>query len=284
MPMYTTTPGTGGVLPDEFGQLVVTAVQAESVALSDGVSTVVATGANTLRVPRLVTDAGAAWTPEGSEIAPSDAVLDEVVIRPPKLAGLTVISNELANDSSPAAADIVGGGLARSIASKIDQAFFGPPMPAPAPAGLASVTGAGIVALGGGLVNLDPFAAAISAAEQAGGTITTFVVSPATGLKLATLKSTDGANSPLLGLDATNTTARQVLGVPVKVARHLDDNVAWGIDATAVYSVLRSDVTVDVDRSAFFTSDRTAVRAVCRVGIGFVNEARLVKIDLTPTP
>ncbi|CAN5904110.1 hypothetical protein BH23ACT2_BH23ACT2_28400 [soil metagenome] len=281
MPLYTTDPGSGGILPAEYGAAVITAVQAESLALSDGVTTTVSTSANVFRIPRVVDDAGANWTPEGEEIAASDAVLDEVVVVPRKLAGLTVISNELAADSSPAAADLVAAGIARSIASKVDEAFFGPTSPPPAPDGLASVTGAGVVALGA-LTNLDPFAAAIATSEQAGGSITAFVVSPGTALTLSTLKTADGASSPLLGVDAVNGTARMALGVPIRVARHLPDDVAWGLDASAIYSVLRADVVVDVDRSAFFTSDRLAVRAICRVGIGFVNEARLVRVDLTP--
>jgi hypothetical protein len=44
-------------------------------------------------------------------------------VTPPKVAGLTIISRELADDSKTAA-QVVGGGLARHIARRIDQAAF----------------------------------------------------------------------------------------------------------------------------------------------------------------
>jgi HK97 family phage major capsid protein len=67
---------------------------------------------------------------EGAEITPSDPTLQELVVTPPKVAGLTIVSREMADDSDPAAAQVVGDGLARDIARRIDQAAF---------AGLASL-------------------------------------------------------------------------------------------------------------------------------------------------
>jgi hypothetical protein len=69
----------------------------------------------------------------------TDADLDEVIVTPSKVAGLTVISRELAEDTTPEAAEVVGDGLARDIARRIDQAFFGN-LAAPAPPGLGSLS------------------------------------------------------------------------------------------------------------------------------------------------
>jgi HK97 family phage major capsid protein len=80
----------------------------------------VQTGAHSLRVPRVTADPTAAWTAEGAEIAASDPTLDEIDIVPKKLAGLVVISNELATESSPAALQVVGSGLVRDLARKVD--------------------------------------------------------------------------------------------------------------------------------------------------------------------
>lgn len=65
--------------------------------------------------------------------------LDEINIVPAKLAGLTIISNELAMDSSPAALQVVGDGLVRDLARKTDQAFFANTT-TNGPAGLLSIT------------------------------------------------------------------------------------------------------------------------------------------------
>jgi hypothetical protein len=42
----------------------------------------------------------------------------------------------------------------------------------------------------------------------------------------------------------------------------------------------RRDAAVKADRSVFFTSDRVAARATCRVGFGFPHTAALVRIRL----
>src|SRR6478735_8466218 len=48
---------------------------------------------NTTRIPVVNTDPTTGWTQEGQEITPSDADVDELVVTPKKLAGLTIISN-----------------------------------------------------------------------------------------------------------------------------------------------------------------------------------------------
>jgi hypothetical protein len=53
---------------------------------------------------------------DGAEIPASDADIGELVVTPPKVAGLTVVSRELASDSAPAAQDVIGDALARDIA------------------------------------------------------------------------------------------------------------------------------------------------------------------------
>jgi hypothetical protein len=45
---------------------------------------------------------------------------------------------------------------------------------------------------------------------------------------------------------------------------------------------LRQGTTVESDRSVFFTSDRTAVRATVRVSWGFLDPAAVCKIATTP--
>ena len=65
-------------------------------------STIVTTSSHSLRVPRITTDAAASWTPEGTEITPDSPTVDQVVITPLGVKALTIISNELANDSARA--------------------------------------------------------------------------------------------------------------------------------------------------------------------------------------
>ena len=84
-------------------------------AVADRVSTVVQTSSHITRFPIVVADPSTAWTLEGSEIPVSDQDLDEIECTPDKLAGLVVVSNELAADSDPSALDVVGDGLVRDL-------------------------------------------------------------------------------------------------------------------------------------------------------------------------
>ncbi len=277
--MLTTTNGAAVLLPDEVGALLVEPTLAMSVAAA--VSTIVHTGSKSFRIPLVSADPSAEWVNEGQEITPSDPTLSEVVVTPSKVAGLTIISNELAKDSSPEAAGIVGEGLARDIARKIDAAYFGNLLP-PAPAGLRSVVGVTAVAAGTAFTNLDAFAEAVAAAEQVGAILTHFVANPADALAMAKLRKSTGSNEPLLSSSATDASTRQLVGVPLLVSPSVAAGTVWGIDGSRSYLVIREDATVEVDASPFFTSDRTAVRAVERVGFAFPHAASVVKITTGP--
>ncbi len=277
MPLYTTTANTRGIQPDGFGPLVVQPFMVESVAAR--VSTVVTTGANRYRIPVVTADPTASWVAEGAEIIPTDPTLAELTVTPAKVAGLTIVSRELADDSDPAAANVVGAGLARDIARKVDDAFFGAAV-APAPSGLGALSGVQAYVNASAYANLDFAAEAISKAESAGATVTAFVTNPATALALAKIKESSGSNRPVLGQDATSATSRQVLGVPVFVSPSVAANTLWAIDQSRVWLVLRDDTTVEADRSVFFTSDRVAVKATMRAGFAFPHAASVVKVTI----
>ncbi len=277
MPLYTSTADVGGILPDAFGPLVVQPALDASVFAQ--IATIVTTPSTHYRVPIVAEDPTAAWVAEGDEITPDDPTLEELTVTPPKVAGLTIISRELADDSSPAAVQVVGDGLARDIARRIDQAAFAG-LASPAPAGLTTLSGVQTYVNAGAFGNLDFAAEAISKAEQVGATITSFITSPATALALAKIKQATGSNQPVLGLDATSATSRSILGVPLLVSQYVAANTLWAIDSSRVWLVVREDTTVEADRSVYFTSDRVAVRAIMRAGLGFTHPQAVVKVTI----
>lgn len=232
-----------------------------------------------MHLPLVVEDAGAAWVDEGGEIPVDDAALGEEVVTPSKVAGLSVVSSELADDSNPDAQAVVGSGLARSIAAKVDAAFFGN-LPAPAPKGLESLVGVTVIQAGAKFTNIDPFLQAIAQAETVGATLTAFVANPTDALALALLKQQTGSNVPLLGADPTAPTRRLISGVPLHVSPAVKAGTVWGLPDDRVFTILRRDVKVDVSSDAFFTSDRVAVRGTMRVGFGFAHRAAITKITL----
>lgn len=173
---------------------------------------------------------------------------------PKKLAGLTVISNELAGDSSPAALQAVGDGVVRDLKRKLDAAYFGNTT-TNGPNGLGSLTTATVDA-GDAWTNLDWAEEAKSEAEQLHTMLTAFVANPATALALASLKEQTGSNKHLLGADPTQAGSRSIGGVPLYVSPSVADGTVWGIPQPHSIFVLRQDATVVTDSSVYFTGDR----------------------------
>lgn len=282
--MTTTTSNASAILrPEQVADLLVKPVLALSVATRPEIATVVQTGSKTFRVPMVNADPTAQWLNEGQEIAVSDAALSELDITPAKVGGLVLITNELAADSSPEAAQVVGDGLARDIARRLDQAFCSA-LASPAPAGLESLpTSAGnvqVVAAGTSFSDLDPFAEAQSLAENVGATVTAFLAHPTDALALAQLKGGTALATPLLSQDPTQPSRRQIFGTPLLVSPAVTQGHVWALDGSRNFVVIRQDATVDIDASPFFTSDRTAVRGIMRVGIGWPHPAAVVRISL----
>lgn len=275
----TTATGAAIMTPEQVAELIVRPLTQQSVALRVGTVVPVDGG---LRVPVVSADPQAAWTAEGAEIAVSDPTLTEVDIIPKKLAGLTVVSSELAADSSPAALQVVGDGIVRDLARKADAAFFGNTT-TNGPAGLLSIASTAVDA-GGTWANFDFVETAKANAENANTVVDAFVCSPATAVKLATLKEygTAGSNKALLQADPTAPTSRVLGGVPLLTSPSIAADIVWAIPRNRVIVALRNGAQVVTDTSAFFTSDRVGVRATLRIGWGFTDPAAVSKIAPTP--
>lgn len=264
----TTGSANDAFLPETIGSLVVRPVLEAAVA--SRVGTVVNISSHDYRVPLVTGLPTAAWVAEAGEIAPSDATFSELVVTPSKVAGLTIISRELAEDSSPAAQQIVGDGLARDISAKIDAAFFAGTT-LNGPAGLGSLTTSSAEYALGGPTNTDWALSAIAAAEANGGNVTAFVTDPATALALATAKESTTSERNLLS-------GRTVEGVPLVVSTKVTAGTVWAIDSRFVQVVVRDNTRLEVDKSAYFSTDQVAVKATMRVGFAFTHPLALVKV------
>lgn len=152
-------------------------------------------------------------------------------------------------------------------------------MAAPAAPGLPSLTTGVITEAGTSFSSLDSFAAAITAAETVGATISAFVCSPPEALALAKLRQATGSNVPLLGADVTSPTSRSIFGVPLYVSPFVGPKVVWAIPGDRVMVVVRADAKVEADSSVYFTSDRVAVRATMRVGFAYPHALAIQKIS-----
>ena len=110
-----TAAGSGSAIltPEQVQALVIEPLLNQAVATQ--VSTVVQTASTSTRFPIVKQDRVTTWVQEGAEITHSDADPDELVCTPLKLAGLSIVSSELMEDSDPSALEVVGSGLVRDL-------------------------------------------------------------------------------------------------------------------------------------------------------------------------
>ncbi|WP_017602174.1 phage major capsid protein [Nocardiopsis lucentensis] len=298
---WLTTSGTAGgsFAPSEAADYFFDRLAAESVGLQSGFRRETTEGAR-LEIPRILSDAAANWTPEGDEITVSDPDADVVTAIPRKLAALTFASNELVSDSNPSAQRTLMENLARAIALKLDHGFFQGSGTAPEIRGLRNQTGIQTVSMGtdgAPLTNLDPIADALGMLSEANAEGSAIVMHPRTWRELIKVKESDtGNNKPLLQESAgsgAQGVRRAIYGVPVFLTSQISTAETQGTatDATSVYvydapqvvAVSRQEADIQVDQSAGFTSDRTAVRATLRADLVLPNPAAVVRIlGVTP--
>ncbi|MGV0873494.1 phage major capsid protein [Mycolicibacterium sp. XJ879] len=277
-----TTNAASLLKPEQVNALIVEPLTKESTAFQ--VSTVARTSSTQYRFPVITGDPDTAWVPEGAEIPADDANVEELLVTPKKVAGLTVISNELANDSSPQATAVIGQRLVNSLRRRVDAAFFANTT-VNGPAGLGSIAPTDVYAGAAGYGNIDPFLEAIAAAEGVGAQVTSFVTSPDSALDLAKLKKGTGSNEPLLQPDPAKPAGRVIAGVPLVVSPDAPNNgTVYAIPKALSFVVLREDVQVALDSSAFFTSDRVAVRVTMRVAFAWPHEAAVVRVLTSDAP
>lgn len=287
---------TGAALltPEQVYSLIIEPLRETNLALHPAVATTYPMAGDALRVPLLTTDVGTGWVDEGAEITLNDAAFDEITINPSKLAGIAAISREAAEDTSPAAAAVLGQSIVRDLSHKLDTAFFGS-VASPAPSGLTALKTDGTsgsvstvtLTTTGTVDSLDYFVTAQAEVQALGGDVSAWVMSPNTLKQIRQLKVATGWLSPLVGTvgagvmvgGSPNVTGLELYGAPVFVTPFgLADGVVWGLDADRIIVGLRDTALLDVDRSVFFTSDRWAVKATIRIGWAFPYPESLVLI------
>lgn len=265
--------------PEDYGKLIDIVVAEKSIAFQ--ASTVVQTDSETIRFPMLTADPSVGWYAENSQITLTDPTDSELVVTPKKVAGLTQISNEAAQDTNPAVAEQVGRSLARSIAKKIDAAFFGDTI-TNGPNGLLSLKDGSDNPLYNvvdtseiALTSLDPFHQAKSDALADGANLTHFILAADVALALAKAKQATDSNMGLLDNVGDGVT---LAGIPVLVSADVEAGNAWGVDASQIFVVQRTGTTIVKSADAAFDYDAVQVRATARVGFGFANPAGLVRL------
>jgi HK97 family phage major capsid protein len=264
--------------PADYGSLVNLAVQSKSVAFQ--AATVHQTNKVKVNFPLWVSDPAVAWYNELDTIAATDGTTGEVAVTPAKTAAITRASNELADDTDPAIANQIGAALANQIAEAVDKAWLANTT-AKANNGLLSlaysVVDTGVIT---SVANLDPFIAARFKAQAVGAELTSWVMSPTVAESLSKIKLQTGSNQTLLQFVQDGLV---VAGLPVFVSPNVDPlTLAWGIPKARVVTVLRKGTEVVASKDSGFANDAVDIRAVARVGFGFLQPAAVVRLYDAP--
>ena len=297
----TTGSGAGSVFsPAENAGFFLDRLAAQSVAFQTGIN-MIKTGAKELAIPHLTADSSSAWVSEGATISASDPSAETTTATPRKLAALIQLTNEVIRDSEPAVLGMVEFQVGRSLALKWDLGFFEGSGSAPEIRGLKNVSGIGTISMGtngGSLSTLDQFATAIGDLATQNAEANAIVMHPRTWTAVTKLKETSSSNKPLVTEGSGSPTSgvrRSIYGVPVFLSSQLSITETQGsasnassvyvFDSSKIWSVLRTEVEIELDRSRLFNSDQSELRAIWRADVVVPDPECVVRIlGVTPGP
>jgi len=123
--METDTDSAGGYLvPEFYSSSIIKKLRADTVAVQLGATEITSAKGFPIKIPRLKTDVTGYWVAEGSSITASQPVIDQIMLTPRTLAGRTILSNLLIENSAPTADAIVNDSIAAQLALGLDNAIL----------------------------------------------------------------------------------------------------------------------------------------------------------------
>lgn len=233
--------------PHNFGKLLNTALQSESVALQ--VSAVVRTDKVSITFSIWQEDPAVNWLTELGTITATDGV----TVTPSKVGGITRLSNELADDSSPKVAELGVRGLVNQISHGIDTAFVGATTATAPAACFPSMPQRSIPARR----SRTPIRSwkRSSRPKPVGAKLTHWLMAPGTAETPAKIKKVEASNESLIAFDARGELS--VLGLPVMTHPDVDNaTFFWGMPSDRVVTVLRKDAEVTRSKDSGFLQRR----------------------------
>ncbi|MCH9733457.1 MAG: phage major capsid protein [Actinomycetia bacterium] len=256
--------------PEDLGKLIDVALKGESVAAR--AFTVASTDKDRVRYPKLTGNPAVAHYEELDEITLDDPDTDEVVVDIHRTAGATRQSRELAEDSTPDTAALVGKALTQQIVRSVDAAALANTT-SKGPDGLLSTSYTPVVVPA--LTNLDAFVSAVYASQAQQGEITAWIVSPEVAEAVSKLKDASESNKALIDFVEDGL---RIVGRPVIVSTQVDAATGfWGISQAHNVLVIRTGTAVERSTQSAFLNYAVDVMANFRYGVGFLHEPANVR-------
>jgi HK97 family phage major capsid protein/HK97 family phage prohead protease len=198
-----------------------------------------------VKVPTQTSGSTAGWVGEAQPKPVSSLGFGQVVLDDHKVAGIVVISQELARSSSPSAEQIVQNDLIKAIAKEVDLSFLDPAnagvsgvSPASVLNGAPSVPASGNTAAA---LRADALAALeLALADNQPVTGLTWVMSPRQALAISLMQNSLGTAAEFPGVTATGGT---FLGLSVVVS----DYLPYDTNGSIIALVRQSDILLAAD-------------------------------------
>lgn len=181
----------GNIVPTPLSGHLIDLARNKSLVMRVG-ATVVPMTTSTLKIPRLIGESAPGWRNENASIAATaDLSFDAVTFTARSLNRLVTLSQELLEDSDPAAGGVITDSFAQQIALEVDRAALRGSGTAPEPRGVLNQSGITTTshgANGTNLSNYDWFLDAAGSVRAANFEPTAHLVAPRTRTNLGKLK------------------------------------------------------------------------------------------------
>jgi HK97 family phage prohead protease/HK97 family phage major capsid protein len=280
--LTTADASAGPVDPPELNRFIWDLLRDQAVVLQAGCP-VITTDRTSVKWPALISDITAAFFDELDEIDVSDPGFDEFDVTPKAIKALVRGSSEAFEDSDPDLLQIVQQNLVTILSLKLDRALLTGSVTAEPKGfdGMTTVAGTTSLDASGTMNDYDLFIKAIGilAGNHVPGPYVA-VGHPWTITYLDLLKRQADNNEQL-----SRPPSVPPIFTSTQIGDNGDDTSTMLVFAPAQVAVVRRrDVTVEVDRSAEFTTDAVLVRGKLRASSFFPYPQAIVKIENVPAP
>ena len=277
----TRTLSTSSTLSPTAQAEFIGAITARSVTLSAGPNLVtIPRGYSSKRVPVGTATATVSQVAEGATITASDPTLSSITLDPASTGtkGLTKVSNEALDGSTPSALGYVQDDLTAACAATLDLQFQTGDGTAPNMTGLINTSGATSTAISGASLAVDDLLDAFSRMEANNLRPNAVFISPADWWTLVKVKAGSSSNENQyamvgIGGGVAGGVRPELFGVPVYVSGSCATAQVVVADMSQVFIGHQGDIEVAVSEDFAMDEDVTTVRVVARYDIAVARGA-----------
>jgi len=270
----TRTLSTSSTLSPTAQQEFIGAITARSVTLAAGPKLVnIPKGYSSKRIPVGTATATVAQVAEGGAITASDPTLSSITLDPASTGtkGMTLVSNECIDGSTPSALRYVQDDLVSAVAAMMDLNFQTGDGTGANMLGLVNTAGATSTAKAGSALAIDDILNAFSRMEANNLRPNAVFISPADWWTLVQVKTTTSSKQYAMqgiGGGLAGSVRPELFGVPVFISGSCDTSKVVVCDMREVFVGHQGDIEVAVSEDFSLDTDSTAIRVVARYDIG----------------